>query len=110
MSCACAIRTASAPGGEETARAIDAEVRAAVTAAYERGRAVLRERLQVLHRIAERVLDRETLERAELEAIVRAEGAPARDACRRGAARWRRGGRPRRSLASMRADRGMLSG
>ncbi|XXT18418.1 hypothetical protein WME94_50140 [Sorangium sp. So ce429] len=72
---------------EETARAIDAEVRAAVTAAYERGRALLKERLQVLHRIAERLLDRETLERADLEAIVRAPGAPGRDGvpARRGA-------------------------
>ncbi|WP_438016434.1 ATP-dependent zinc metalloprotease FtsH [Sorangium sp. So ce315] len=64
---------------EETARAIDAEVRAAVTAAYERARAVLKERLPVLHRIAERLLERETLERAELEAIARGQGAPARD-------------------------------
>ncbi|WP_433930645.1 hypothetical protein AB3662_41845 [Sorangium cellulosum] len=63
---------------EETARAIDAEVRAAVTATYERGRAVLRERLQVLHRIAERLLERETIE-AELEVLVRVEVAPARD-------------------------------
>ncbi|WP_437732921.1 hypothetical protein [Sorangium sp. So ce1335] len=68
-------------------RAIDAEVRAAVTAAYERGRALLKERLPVLHRIAERLLERETLERAELEAIARAQGAPARDGApaRRGA-------------------------
>ncbi|MGK3984670.1 ATP-dependent zinc metalloprotease FtsH [Sorangium sp. So ce136] len=72
---------------EETARAIDAEVRAAVTAAYERGRALLKERLQVLHRIAERLLEREALERADLEAIVRGQGAPGRDGAlaRRGA-------------------------
>ncbi|WP_437628151.1 hypothetical protein [Sorangium sp. So ce1151] len=72
---------------EETARAIDAEVRAAVTAAYERARALLKERLPVLHRIAERLLERETLERAELEAIARGQGAPARDGApaRRGA-------------------------
>ncbi|WP_437875983.1 ATP-dependent zinc metalloprotease FtsH [Sorangium sp. So ce513] len=72
---------------EETARAIDAEVRAAVTAAYERARALLKERLPVLHRIAERLLERETLERAELEAIAQGQAAPARDGApaRRGA-------------------------
>ncbi|MGK4001255.1 ATP-dependent zinc metalloprotease FtsH [Sorangium sp. So ce1036] len=70
---------------EETARAIDAEVRATVTAAYERSRAVLKERLPVLHRIAERLLERETLDRSDLEAIVRAQGAPARDGARAGA-------------------------
>ena len=58
---------------EETARAIDAEVRATVERAHERARAVLRQKKHVLERIATQLLDVETLEREDLEAIMRAD-------------------------------------
>lgn len=55
---------------EETARAIDAEVRAIIEAQHARAQRILRDRRAVLDRIAERLLERETLERDELGAIV----------------------------------------
>lgn len=62
---------------------------------------MLRERL-VLHRIAERLLERETRERAELGAIVRAEGAPARDGVQ---ARRGGGGEGAGAVGSLRCGR-----
>ena len=55
---------------EETARAIDAEVRAVLEAEHARALAILRERRDVLTRMAEQLLERETLERSELEALL----------------------------------------
>jgi cell division protease FtsH len=55
---------------EETAQAIDAEVRSLVDAEHKRARAILTERRAVLDAIAERLLAVETLERAELEKMV----------------------------------------
>jgi cell division protease FtsH len=55
---------------EETARAIDAEVRAIIDAEHKRARAILMERRAVLDAIAGRLLEVETLERTDLEAMV----------------------------------------
>jgi cell division protease FtsH len=55
---------------EETARAIDDEVRRLMDAAHERALAILRERKDTLDRIAETLLVRETLDRPELEALL----------------------------------------
>ncbi|HKG90270.1 MAG TPA: ATP-dependent zinc metalloprotease FtsH [Gemmatimonadaceae bacterium] len=60
---------------EETARAIDAAVRAMVDAEHERARRILEERRDVLDRIAQLLLERETVERVELEALVAAHEA-----------------------------------
>lgn len=54
---------------EETARAIDAEVRAIVEHEHKRARLILMERREALMAIAGRLLEIETLERAELETI-----------------------------------------
>jgi len=54
---------------EETARAIDREVRTIVDAAYLRARAVLEQKKEALEAITRRLLEVETLERAELEAL-----------------------------------------
>jgi cell division protease FtsH len=59
---------------DETARAIDDAVRHIVDAAHERALSILRERRAVLDRIADALLDKETLERTELEALVRDAG------------------------------------
>jgi cell division protease FtsH len=56
---------------EETARAIDAEVRKVIDREHARARAVLRTRAGVLRSIASELLLRETLQRAELEALAR---------------------------------------
>jgi len=56
---------------EETARTIDGEVRRILEEAHERAVRVLRERRATLDAIGAELLARETLERAELEALVR---------------------------------------
>lgn len=58
--------------GGATAGLIDAEVRAIVTAQYERARRELARRRPALETVARELLTRETLERVELEALVRA--------------------------------------
>jgi cell division protease FtsH len=59
---------------EETARAIDAEVRRILEAQYARAKRVLEERRDALEAIAQRLLEVETLDRPQLEALV---GSPA---------------------------------
>jgi cell division protease FtsH len=55
---------------EETARAIDAEVRDIVESARARARRLLEERRPVLERLAALLLDKETLERQDLDAVL----------------------------------------
>jgi cell division protease FtsH len=64
---------------EETAHAIDEEVRRILEEAYAAARRVLVEHRDELERAAEALLERETLDRAELEALLGAlrSGAPA---------------------------------
>ena len=52
--------------GDETATAIDEEVRTIVDRAFDRTLGLLRERRDVLERSARRLLEKETLEEAEL--------------------------------------------
>ncbi len=54
---------------EETAQAIDREVRTIVEAAYARAKSVLEQKKEALEAITRRLLEVETLERAELEAL-----------------------------------------
>jgi len=58
---------------EETARAIDAEVRAILDSQYARAVAILRARRGLLGALADRLLEKETLERAELLELARGE-------------------------------------
>jgi cell division protease FtsH len=55
---------------EETARAVDAEIRSVVDSQQARANEVLERRRGALERIAQALLERETIERAELEAIL----------------------------------------
>jgi cell division protease FtsH len=55
---------------EETARAIDAEVRAILEGQHRRATAILTEKREVLERMAGRLIEIETLDRAELESIL----------------------------------------
>ncbi len=59
---------------DETATAIDEEVRATVDRVFDRTVALLRERRDVLERTARRLLEKETLDEAELQQLV---GPPA---------------------------------
>jgi cell division protease FtsH len=65
---------------EETARAIDEEVRAIVEGARNRARKILEQRRAVLEAIAQRLLVEETLERATLEELAGAAAPPPQDA------------------------------
>ncbi|MCS6817854.1 MAG: ATP-dependent zinc metalloprotease FtsH [Blastocatellia bacterium] len=56
---------------EQTARLIDEEVQRVVTEAYERARAILRQKQAALHHVARELIKRETLDREELEQLVR---------------------------------------
>ncbi len=55
---------------EETAQKIDAEVRAIVTGSYERTSALIRENMETLHKLAETLLERETLDSKALDEII----------------------------------------
>jgi len=56
---------------EETARKIDAEINNLVTRSYERARSVLTEYIDVLHRLAKDLLEKETVLGAELDELIR---------------------------------------
>lgn len=56
---------------EQTARVIDEEVQRVVAEAYERARTILREKQAALHHVARELIKRETLDREELEQLVR---------------------------------------
>ncbi len=61
---------ASREYAEETARAIDHEVKGLLDEACESARAILQRRQETLHRLAKILLDREVLEGAELQEIL----------------------------------------
>jgi len=56
---------------EETAQLIDAEIRRIVTEATEKAERLLRENLEVLHRIARALLERESLSGEELDQLIK---------------------------------------
>jgi cell division protease FtsH len=60
---------------EETARTVDTEIRAVIEEQQSRARELLGRRRDSLERIAGALLDRETIERSELEAIIAADGS-----------------------------------
>jgi cell division protease FtsH len=62
---------------EETARAVDAEIRSVLDSQQSRAQELLERRRGALERIAGALLERETIERAELEAILHEEGLAA---------------------------------
>jgi cell division protease FtsH len=61
---------------EQTAKEIDDEVRRIINAQYDRAKAVLEEHREKLDAIAEALLERETLGREEIEAIMAGEELP----------------------------------
>ena len=60
---------------ESTAVEIDGEVRRIILEAYERAKLLLRRNLAVLHKMAEALLERESLDGADIDEIVRQVGA-----------------------------------
>ena len=57
---------------------MDAEVKRVITNAYERAKAVLSENLDLLHTIAQALLERETLTAEDIRIIARGENLPPR--------------------------------
>ena len=60
---------------DTTAVQIDAEVRRIILEAYERAKMLLRRNMVVLHKMAEALLERESLDGAEIDEIIRRWGA-----------------------------------
>ncbi|HWP36169.1 MAG TPA: ATP-dependent zinc metalloprotease FtsH [Gemmatimonadales bacterium] len=63
---------------ERTAQLVDAELKRILEAAYERARRLLEADMATLHRMAEALLERETLDREEVELIAAGKDLPAR--------------------------------
>lgn len=61
---------------ENTAIAIDAEVRSIVTQAMKRADKILKENAKILHRLANALLEREILDSEEIDKIIRGEELP----------------------------------
>jgi cell division protease FtsH len=71
---------------ENTAIAIDAEVRLIVTSAMKRADKILKENVKILHRLANVLLEREILDSEEIDKIIRGEELPPVDKHGNGAA------------------------
>jgi cell division protease FtsH len=62
--------------GEDTARKIDEEVRDLVTTAYEKTAKLIRDNLDIMHKIAEALLEKESLTSDDVDAIMAGEKGP----------------------------------
>ena len=63
---------------DQTAQMVDAEVKRIINQAYERAKQVLQDNMELLHAVAQALLDRETLGREEVDALARGEKLPPR--------------------------------
>jgi cell division protease FtsH len=63
---------------EDTARLVDAEIKRVIDEAYQRATRVLTENIDLLHQVANGLLERETLTRDDIEALRRGEAIPPR--------------------------------
>ena len=63
---------------EKTAQLVDTEVKRVIDQAYNRAKAVLTEHIDLLHKVAKALLERETLTRDDIEVLRRGEQLPPR--------------------------------
>ncbi len=56
---------------EDTATAIDSEIRRIILESYERAKKILTTNLELLHKVAQRLLEKESLDGSEIDALVR---------------------------------------
>ncbi|HJU67617.1 MAG TPA: ATP-dependent zinc metalloprotease FtsH [Gemmatimonadaceae bacterium] len=63
---------------EKTAQLVDSEVKRIITEAYDRAKGVLTEHMELLHRVARALLERETLTGEEVLSLARGEDLPPR--------------------------------
>jgi cell division protease FtsH len=61
---------------EQTAQLVDREVKRVIDNAYERAKATLQANIELLHKVAQALLDRETLTRDDIEILSRGEALP----------------------------------
>jgi cell division protease FtsH len=61
---------------EETARVIDEEVRRIIQECYDRAKEIIEKNMDILHTMAQTLLERETLDRQEIERLLRHEPLP----------------------------------
>ncbi len=73
------ITTSKRDYSEATAQLIDAEVKRFVTEAYDRAKDMLTEQRELLDRMAEALLERETLDTEEIDAVMEGSELPARE-------------------------------
>ncbi len=62
---------------QQTAALIDSEVKGLIDRAYQRCEEILQENMEVLHRLAQFLLENETMDNAQLEALYKGEEPPA---------------------------------
>ncbi len=58
---------------EETARLIDAEIKAIVTQSYEKAKQIIQANMEVLHRLANTLLEKEVLDGTQIDQIIKGE-------------------------------------
>jgi cell division protease FtsH len=63
---------------EQTAQLVDSEVKRVIDQAYQRAMATLQANMELLHKVAQALLERETLTREDIEALSRGESLPSR--------------------------------
>ncbi len=63
---------------EQTAQLVDAEVKALINRTYEMAKATLQQNIDLLHKVAQALLERETLTRDDIEMLSRGETLPPR--------------------------------
>jgi cell division protease FtsH len=63
---------------EQTAQLVDAEVKVVIDRSYNRAMETLRENIDLLHKVAAALLERETLTRDDIETLARGENLPPR--------------------------------
>jgi cell division protease FtsH len=63
---------------EQTAQQVDAEVKRVITNAFDRAKQVLTDHLDLLHKVASALLERETLTREDIQVLQRGETLPPR--------------------------------
>ena len=63
---------------EQTAQLVDAEVKRVIDRSYERAKETLQENLELLHKVAAALLERETLTRDDIEILSRGDSLPPR--------------------------------
>jgi cell division protease FtsH len=63
---------------EQTAELVDAEVKRIIQSAYDKAKQVLQDNMDLLHAVAQALLDRETLTREDVETLSRGEKLPPR--------------------------------